>query len=210
MKILILLLGVLAILAALTGTIMSNVEQPKYMVILSENNIELREYAPMLLAEVEVTGERKEAIHQGFKILADYIFGNNVSKTKMEMTAPVTSELNEKLAMTAPVMQEGQKDRWKVRFVMPQGYTIDTLPKPNSSIVHLISTPAKRFVVISFSGFSGEDSIQLHTRELKTYISEQNLKTIGSPVLAFYNPPWTLPFLRRNEVMIEVPIASKL
>jgi len=209
MKILILIFVVLSILAALAGTIMSNVEQPKYRVILSENNIELREYAPMLLAEVEVSGERKEAIKQGFKMLADYIFGNNVSKKKMEMTAPVTSELNEKLAMTAPVMQQGQGDKWKVRFVMPAGYNIDTLPKPNSSSVNLISIPAKRFVVIRFSGWAGEDNIQLHTEELKAYISEQNLKTAGNLVLAFYNPPWTLPFLRRNEVMIEVPFTTR-
>ena len=208
MKILILIFVVLAILAALAGTIMSNVEQPKYRVILSENNIELREYAPMLLAEVEVSGERKEAIKQGFKMLADYIFGNNVSKTKMEMTAPVTSELNEKLAMTAPVMQQGQGDKWKVRFVMPAGYTLDTLPEPNSSNVNVISAPAKRFVVIRFSGMTGDDNIQLHTEELKAYILEKNLKTIGSPVLAFYNQPWTLPFLRRNEVMIEVPYTT--
>jgi len=209
MKILIGILVVLAIIAALAGTIMSNVEQPKYKVILSENNIEVREYAPMVLAEVEVSGERKEAINQGFKMLADYIFGNNVSKTKMEMTAPVTSELNEKLAMTAPVMQQGQGDKWKVRFVMPASYTIDTLPTPNSSSVNLISIPAKRFVVIRFSGLAGEENIQLQTEELKAYISEQNLKTIGSSVLAFYNPPWTLPFLRRNELMIEVPFTSR-
>jgi len=209
MKTLILIFVALAILAALAGTIMSNVEQPKYRVILSDNNIELREYAPMLLAEVEVSGERKEAINKGFKMLADYIFGNNISKTKMAMTAPVTSELNEKLAMTAPVMQQGQRDKWKVRFVMPAGYTLDTLPKPNSSSVNLISIPAKRFVVIRFSGLAGEDNIQLHTDELKAYISEQNLKTIGSPILAFYNPPWTLPFLRRHEVMIELPFTSR-
>jgi len=209
MKILILISVVLVILAALLGTLMSHVEQPKYRVILAENNIELREYAPLLLAEVEVSGERKEAINQGFKMLADYIFGNNVSKTKMGMTAPVTSELNEKLAMTAPVMQQGQEDKWKVRFVMPTGYTLDTLPKPNSSRINLIPIPTKRFVVIRFSGLAGEDNIQLHTEELKAYISEKKLKTVGSPVLAFYNPPWTLPFLRRNEVMIEVPFSPR-
>ncbi len=159
MKLLILILVVIVILAALAGTIMSNVEQPKYVVIQTENNIELREYAPMVIAEVEVSGERKEAINQGFKMLADYIFGNNVSKTKMEMTAPVTSELNEKLAMTAPVMQQGQGDKWKVRFVMPAGYNIDTLSKLNSSSVNLISIPAKRFVVIRFSGVAKEDNI---------------------------------------------------
>jgi len=209
MKMLMLILAVLAFLTVLKGTIMSNTEQPKYTVIITENNIELRGYPPVVLAEVEVSGERKEAIQQGFKILADYIFGNNVSTTKMEMTSPVTSELNEKLAMTTPVMQQSQGDKWKVRFVMPADYTLDTLPRPNSSSVHLISMPAKRFVVVSFSGLAGDDNIRLHTKELEAYISEKNLKTSGSPVLAFYNPPWTLPFLRRNEVMIEVLSNSK-
>ncbi|MBA3721220.1 MAG: heme-binding protein [Parachlamydiaceae bacterium] len=183
---------------------MSNVDQPKYNVITSNNNIELRYYEPMLLAEVEIAGERKEAITNGFKILADYIFGNNISKTKIKITAPVTSELNEKLAMTAPVMQQGSGGKWKVRFVMPAGYTIDTLPQPNSSYVKLISMPAKRFAVIRFSGLADEDSLHVHAEKLKAYTAEHHLKTIGNQILAFYNPPWTLPFLRRNEVMIEV------
>lgn len=89
---------------------MSKVEQPKYKVLLSKGNIELREYAPMIVAEVVVFGERKEGIREGFKILADYIFGNNVSKKKLEMTAPVTSQPSEKLAMTAPVMQEKEEE----------------------------------------------------------------------------------------------------
>jgi len=209
MKILIPILAFIAILVIIAGTIMSHVEQPKYNVITSNNNIEVRDYAPMLLAEVEVTGEQKKAINEGFKILADYIFGNNLSQKKMEMTAPVTTELNEKLSMTAPVMQEGEDKKWKVRFVMPEGYTLETLPKPNSPSVNLISIPAKRFAVISFSGFASEDNIQLQKKELKAYISEQNIKTIGTPILAFYNPPWTLPFLRRNEVLIEVPLNLK-
>ncbi len=187
---------------------MTSVEQPKYELLQSENNIELREYASMVLAEVEVSGERKEAINQGFKILANYIFGDNVSKKQMEMTAPVTSELNEKLAMLAPVMQQGQGDKWKVRFVMPSAYDIDTLPKPNSLSVNLISIPSKRFAVIRFSDLAEENNIKLNTEELVAYITEKNFKTMGGPILAFYNPPWTLPSLRHNEVMIEVTFNS--
>ncbi len=181
---------------------MSSIEQPKYRVLLSENNIELREYDPMLLAEVQVLGERKEAMSQGFKILADYIFGNNLSKG--EIRGAITGEFGEKISMTAPVMQQSQGLTWKVRFFMPASYTIDILPKPNSLSISLISIPVKRFVVIRFSGFPGEGSLQLHTEQLKAYISDKRFKVDENPIFAFYNSPWTLPFLRRNEIMMEM------
>lgn len=183
---------------------MSKAEQPKYKIVSVKGTIEVREYEPMIVAEVEVSGERKEAIRQGFKVLADYIFGNNVSNKKMDMMAPVTNQLSEKIAMTAPVMQEECMEHWKVRFVMPAKYSLETLPKPNSNEVVLITVPAKRFAVIRFSGFAEDVSIKQHTQELEAYVLSQNLKVVGKPVLAFYNPPWTLPFLRRNEVMIEI------
>lgn len=183
---------------------MSNVEEPDYKLVATYGNIEIRDYVPMILAEVETSGERKQAISNGFKILADYIFGNNTSKTKMEMTKPVANELSEKMAMTAPVTQEKHLDRWKVRFVMPKKYSIETLPKPNSKDVILIPLPARRFAVIQFSGLADNETIKLHTDKLEAFITAQKLKTIGGTVLAFYNPPWTPSFLRRNEVMIEL------
>lgn len=197
------LVGII-ILAALADNIMSSVEQPDYKLIKSEENIEIREYAPMILAEVEVSGERKQAISEGFKVLADYIFGNNTSTKKMEMTAPVINELSEKIAMTAPVLQEQHMDKWKVRFVMPKKYSLETIPKPNSKDVILIPLPARRFAVIRFSGLAYDENIKLHTNQLEAYIADKKLKPIGQAVLAFYNPPWTIPFLRRNEIMIEV------
>ncbi|PJD95829.1 MAG: heme-binding protein [Parachlamydia sp.] len=198
-----LLLGIL-ILAALAGTIMSNVEQPDYKLVRSNGDIEIRDYAPMILAEVQVSGERKQAIREGFKILADYIFGNNTSNKKMEMTAPVTNELSEKMAMTAPVTQQQHSGTWQVRFVMPKKYTLESLPKPNSKAVVLISLPSRRFAVIRFSGLADDENIMQHTKALEGYILAEALKPIGEPILAFYNPPWTLPFLRHNEVMIEI------
>lgn len=188
---------------------MSHVEQPDYRVVRAESNLEIRDYAPMILAEVEVSGERKQAIREGFKILADYIFGNNVSNLKMEMTAPVTNELNEKMAMTAPVIQEQHRDKWKVRFVMPKKYSFETVPKPNSKEVVLVPLPARRFAVVRFSGLADDESINQHTKQLQAYLSAEKLKPLGGVVLAFYNPPWTLPILRRNEVMIEIGIDEK-
>lgn len=185
------------------GPIVSDVEQAQYTVEKTEGKFELRRYEPMIVAETTVKGERKAAINQGFRTIADYIFGNNTTAAKVEMTAPVTQQ-SEKIPMTAPVIQQGSGDEWKVRFVMPASYTLATLPKPNNKEVRLRVTPAKRFAVVRFSGVAGEQSIAKNTETLMAAVTEQKLRALAAPTLAFYNPPWTLPFLRRNEVMVEI------
>jgi len=111
----------------------SNVEHPKYKVAERSGNIEIRDYSPMIVAEAEVKGERREAISKGFRIIADYIFGNNTAAQKVLMTAPVTQQGSEKIAMTAPVTQEGGgDDAWRVSFIMPSKCSMETLPKPNN------------------------------------------------------------------------------
>jgi DNA gyrase inhibitor GyrI len=190
--------------AALWGPIVSNVEQPKYQVVESSGNIEIRDYTPMIVAEAEVSGDQPDAIGKGFRIIADYIFGNNTAAQKVPMTAPVTQQGSEKIAMTAPVTQQGDGNTWRVRFVMPSSYTIETLPKPNNPAVKLKEIGAKRYAVIRFSGMAGEDSLKRRTEELNAFISARNLTPLSAPTYAFYNPPWTLPFLRRHEVMVEI------
>ncbi len=190
--------------AALWGPIVSNVEQAKYSVIETHGIIEIRDYAPMIVAEAEVTGERKEAINQGFRIIADYIFGNNAPAQKVAMTAPVTQAASEKIAMTAPVTQQGDGSTWSVRFVMPASYTMESLPKPNNDAVKLKEIEGKRFAVIRFSGIAGQESLKKHEEELSAFIQSNNLTPQSTPTYAFFNPPWTLPFLRRNEVMVEI------
>jgi hypothetical protein len=196
--------GLVILGATMWGPIVSNVEQAKYTVVESHNTIEIRDYAPKIIAHTEVSGERKEAISQGFRIVADYIFGNNTSSAKVAMTAPVMQQQSEKIAMTAPVMQEGSDNHWTVAFVMPGEYTMETLPKPNDDRVKLIESVGKRFAVIRFSGLASQSNMQEYTSELQTFIGAHNLNGISAPAYAFYNPPWTLPFLRRNEIMIEV------
>jgi hypothetical protein len=198
-------LGVVLLGAALWGPIVSNVERPKYKVVLSSDNIELRDYAPMIVAEAEVTGERRVAIGKGFRLIADYIFGNNTASEKVAMTAPVSQQASQKIAMTAPVTQQGEGNSWKVYFVMPSKYTMETLPKPNNPAVRLKQVPGKCFAVIRFSGMGGEDSLKRHTKELDEFLSVKGLTPLSQPTYAFYNPPWTLPFMRRNEVLVEVP-----
>ena len=194
--------------AALWGPIVSNVEQPKYQVVESSGNIEIRDYAPQIVAEAEVAGDRHDAIGKGFRIIADYIFGNNTSAQKVPMTAPVTQQGSEKIAMTAPVTQQGDGNIWRVRFVMPSNYTMETLPKPNNPAVKLKEIGARRYAAIRFSGMAGEDSLKRRTEELNAFISAKNLTPLSAPTYAFYNPPWTLPFLRRNEVMVEIPASA--
>ncbi len=194
------------ILIALSGTIMSQVNEPKYKVISSEENIEIREYASILVAQVSVTGERKSAISTGFRILADYIFGNNEGRNKISMTSPVEQQEGEKISMTAPVIQQESLDNlhWNVRFVMPSEYTLETLPHPKNNQIDIMSIPSKRYAVIRFSGLAREGILQRNLDLLQQYIGSKKLHEVGKPVYAFYNPPWTLPFLRRNEIMIEI------
>lgn len=187
----------------------SNVETPIYAVSSKSGNLEVREYGPTIVAEATVAGERDKAIQRGFRIIADYIFGNNLSSTKVAMTAPVMQQPSEKIAMTAPVIQQASGKSWNVRFVMPSEYTMETLPKPVNPKVALIEVPAARFAVIRFSGFAGQGSLDEHEDQLRAFIAERGLTATSEPQYAFYNAPWTLPFMRRNEVMIEVGDTSR-
>ena len=196
--------GLVVVGAAVWGPIASKVEQPKYKVLRSAGNIDIRDYAPMIVAEAEVSGEREKAINQGFRIIADFIFGNNSSAQKLSMTAPVTQQGSEKIAMTAPVTQQGEGSIWRVRFIMPAGYTMETLPRPNNPAVKLIEITGKRYAVIRFSGMAGEEILKRQSEELNRFVEANHLSAVSAPTYAFYNPPWTLPFLRRNEVMLEI------
>ncbi len=190
------------------GPLVGDVEQPVYKVLSQTDAIEIRRYEPKIIAEVEVTGAREDAIGDGFRLLADYIFGNNTATKDIAMTAPVQQQASQEIAMTAPVQQQALDDslgnRWRVSFVMPSAYTMETLPTPRNSAVTLKEVPAKRMAVIEFSGRNSNDNIAEHEAALRRYIDTNDLQPIGPPVYAFYDPPWTLPFLRRNEVMLEI------
>lgn len=190
---------------AIWGSIISDVEIPNYQVISSEGQFEMREYGPTLVAEVSVKGERREAIGDGFRLLADFIFGNNTGNAEIAMTAPVVQKEGEKIAMTAPVTQQQDGSNWKVQFIMPSEYSMETIPKPNNDKVNLKEVPAQKFLAIQFSGRTSESNVAEHMAKLEEYIKQNDIKTIAAPVYAFYNPPWTLPFLRRNEILVQIP-----
>ena len=198
------IIALILIVGVLAGPVMSNVEKPDYKVIQSEQNIEIRQYEPMIIAEVEVDGKREDAIRDGFRLLADYIFGNNTVQQVISMTAPVQQKENQKIAMTAPVQQQSMGKSWRMSFVMPSKYRLDSLPVPNNNRVRLKEILTKKFVVIEFSGTNSNENVTENENQLMSYIEAKKIKIIGSPKYAFYNAPWTLPFLRRNEVMIEI------
>ncbi len=198
---LVVLIGVAAIAA---GPVMSRVEEPEYKIASSSGPIEIRSYGPMIAAQATVQGERKTAISAGFRLIAAYIFGANKPKAEIAMTAPVQQQRQQKIAMTTPVTQQGDGDQWVVRFIMPKSWTMESLPEPNDKRVTLVPVPPRQTVVIRFSGTADDDLIEQKTVELRRYIAAQNLKTVGEPVYAFYNPPWTLPMLRRNEIIFDL------
>jgi hypothetical protein len=200
------------IIGILTLLIISNssmaIEEPSYLVSDQEAPFEVRQYSPMIIAEVMVDGSRDEASNKGFRLIADFIFGNNsgvnLEPKKIAMTAPVTVE-PQKIAMTAPVtVEELEASQWRVQFVMPKEYTIESLPKPNNKEVNIRQVAGKRYAVNQFSGLNGSEKIDTKTKELKEWIEKKHFRMIGTPQLARYNPPWTLPPWRRNEILIEI------
>lgn len=189
-------------------------EEPDYTVLSQVDDFELRRYDEQLVAQTWVSGDQDSASREGFKVLADYIFGNNTASSggssKISMTAPVTMQADskesgnesQKIAMTAPVSMQQDNGKWRVQFTMPSQYTMQTLPKPNNPNVEIIEVPAQTYGVIKFSWLAGEEKVATKTEALQTWMQNQNLTPTGEPELARYNPPWTLPFMRRNEVMI--------
>ena len=189
-----------------------DLETPKYQVLQSEGNFELRYYPSHLIASVQVTGDFDEASRQGFRQLAGYIFGDNHRQAKIAMTSPVSvseSRSSTKIDMTAPVtVSEGAKINSDtprtVSFSMPSKFTIDTLPRPNNSNIELSMSPEQKVAVSLFSGFTSAKVLEQHKAQLSAWISKQGLKPSEQIHVARYNAPFTLPWKRRNELQIVI------
>ncbi|MEO8161487.1 MAG: heme-binding protein [Arenimonas sp.] len=180
-------------------------QEPDFTAVLEEGPFSVRQYPALVVAEVTVTGKQDAAANAGFRLLAGYIFGGNSPGRKIAMTAPVIQQPareGEKIAMTAPVTQTGADGRWTVRFMMPSGYTLQTLPKPNDARVRLLELAPARMAVVRFSGLANAPDVERQTALLREFIARKALRAAGPASLARYNPPWTPWFMRRNEVMI--------
>ena len=192
-----------AFTALFSGVILAATEEPKYSVLLKEDAFELRQYAPQLVAETVVNGDMDAASSQGFRAIADFIFGNNKApgqnaSSKIAMTAPVTVQ---------PRTQDNslrEARDWRIQFVRPSEYTMATLPKPNNQAVQLREVPTQKFAVLRYSGLNTETKVEDKTNELLAWVKTKNWQMVGSPQLSRYDPPWTLPMWRRNELRVEV------
>ncbi len=188
--------------------IRSGTPEPKYRVIGTVGAVQIRQYAPRIAAETTVHGSVYHARSQGFRRLAGYIFGGNRTRAKIAMTAPVAQASDapsEKIAMTAPVDQsQSGPDAWTIRFYMPAGYTMETLPVPNDPKVHLVTVPAEDYAALRFSGVPNQTSVAREQARLLAALKSSAWTPAGEPAAWFYDPPWTLPFLRRNEAVVKV------
>jgi hypothetical protein len=181
------------------------VEEPSYKVLKKDNNFEIRDYVPHILAETIVEGDLEQAGNKAFSRLFRYISGENRAGYKVAMTAPVSQEpKGEKIKMTAPVGQQRVQEKWAVSFMMPSSYTLETLPEPEDPKVTLRQVPARRIAAVRYSGFWSEKGYLRNKSELESWIQERGFKIVGDPIWARYNPPWTPWFLRRNEILFPV------
>jgi DNA gyrase inhibitor GyrI len=167
-------------------------DEPRYKTILKEGSIEVRDYSGYIIAQATTLGEYQDTSNSSFRKLAAYIFGDNT--------------VNEKISMTAPVFQEKKVNSWVMSFVMPEKYTFENLPQPINKDIHIIQIPPKKVAVINYSGFVLEEKMNKFNGELIQWIIKNGYKPLSEMRSARYNPPWTLPFMRRNEIHIDVSL----
>ena len=185
----------------------SATEEPPHQTLVKDGKYEIRQYEPTIVAEVEITGDMRRAGNSGFRPLADFIFGNNTARSKIDMTAPVTRVKSEKIAMPAPVTRTLEDDVWTVAFVMPKEWTMETLPVPNNSDVTLREVPGELMATVKFSGVGRERVFEQKQAALEAWLSERGYEAVGTPRYAGYAAPYVPGPFRRNEVMI--PIAAR-
>ena len=167
------------------------IEEPVYQVekAWETEQIEIRAYAPRVMAVTEMT----EDSSGGFRVLAGYIFGGNAKE--------------QEIAMTAPVQQSMKGDR-EMAFMMPAEYALEDLPEPEDQRVSFREAPAYTAAVIQFSGWASAEKADENWQQLRQFLIAEGINITGEPTLNQYNPPWTLPFMRRNEII--VPVAFPL
>lgn len=179
------------------------IEEPDHEIIRKFDNVELRRYAPYVVAEVVLDTAAEEAGSQAFPILSGYIFGKNKGEKKFAMTAPVTQTAAPlRMDMTAPVTQAAVPGGVRVQFVLPKGVTLATAPEPLDPRVQLRDVPATTWAVIRYSGTWSQANYLEHLEELKATLDAAGVATQGEPVFARYNAPFTPWFMRRNEIWL--------
>lgn len=204
MKLVDVALAVLGGIGNLVG-IRAGTEEPRFTVVERIGQVEIRSYGPRLAAETQVSGPAEAARNEGFRKVAAYIFGENTGRASIAMTAPVAQSGARSIAMTAPVAQtRGEGATWRIQFFMPAKYTRETLPAPKDPTVRIVDAPAQDYAVLRFTGSRTGEAVAAKTEALEAALAGGRWRITGEPVAWFYDPPWTVPFLRRNEVAAPV------
>lgn len=179
------------------------VEEPAYVVLSRDGDVEVRRYESTVIAVTDVEGDRDAALSEGFRRLAGYIFGKNRSRKSIAMTAPVSAAASEKIAMTAPVSATASDDSsFRVTFTMPPGSKLEALPEPEDGRVRLEAVPGRDVAAIRFSGRARTGAIEEQTARLLAWAKRSGRALEGAPTLAQYDPPFTMPIMRRNEILV--------
>ncbi|CAA6823483.1 MAG: Heme-binding protein [uncultured Sulfurovum sp.] len=201
---------IMLIYTILQGALMA-IEEPNYIVVQTNDTYEIRKYNSYLVAQTKVSGSFDEMGKKAFNILFKYISGENKKREKIKMTAPVIQEnakrKGQKISMTAPVIQEMDKTNTKsatYSFVMPEKFTMETLPLPLNESIKLVKIPQKILAVREYSGNWSEEKYEKNEQILLNALKSAGIEIIGNPTFARYNSPFSLWFLRRNEIMVEV------
>jgi hypothetical protein len=188
--------------------IQSDIEQPPYEVVASlSKDIEIRQYAKRIAVEATVIAEDSNDVRNAaFRFLFDYISGANLANAKISMTAPVEiTSASQRIEMTAPVeSQIGENGTMTMRFFLPKRFTPESAPKPTDDRVRLVLMPEQRFAVLTFSGSRNQQVLSAREEQLRAALKARDINPGISARAFFYDPPWTLPWLRRNEVAIDV------
>ena len=193
------------------------IEEPPYQVLQQDGAFEIRHYAPQLVAQTWAEGDMDAASNRGFRRIANFIFGNNQvpnsdQSASIAMTAPVTVEpVSPPMTMTGPLSLSPTSPapiesatKWRIQFVMPNSYTLATLPQPRSEAIEVREIPSKTFLVHRYSWFNTTSRVQEKIDATLQWAQQHALTVIGTPQLARYDPPWTLPMFKRNEIHVEI------
>lgn len=201
------IVGVLGQVAEAGGSIVgirSGTEEPQFTVVRRIGDVEIRRYGPRIAAETTIDADEEASRNEGFRRLAGYIFGGNTGKTKIAMTAPVAQQ-SEKIAMTAPVAaQRDAGGQWVIRFFMPSEHSLESLPTPNDDRVRLVKVAPEKVAVLRYAGLPNPRAVAAKAEELLKVLRDNKIEPAGDPLSWFYDPPWTLPFLRRNEAVVSL------
>jgi len=191
---------------SLLGESAMSYEEPKYEVVHVDGNVEYRQYEPYCVSETIIVGahDADAASSEGFRRLFAYITGANTGQAKISMTVPVSQGASEKISMTVPVQQSAADTGWRVSFMRPSEFTLETAPVPTDERVYVREVPGRLMVVLRFSGRWTESNYTEHEQELSGYIATQTLSMVGTIERAAYNAPFSIPWFRRNEVMVAI------